>query len=208
MAQSGFSVQISNSRFNLLNILKARGFDTEKYAGASVAEVHAMYQHDQLDMLIENSESGRKAYVKYHLGKTLRPNNVYDFTTDLFEDEKILSVDDDLIVIARADANDTLQKTLKLMWNERKHFVTVFGLEALQFNPLEHVLVPPHRVLSEAEASKIRQKYNIMDDSQLPDISRFSPIAAAIGIRPGQLCEILRPSKTAVTAPFYRICSA
>jgi len=208
MAQSGFSVQISNSRFNLLNILKGRGFDVTKYAGASVAEVHAMFQNDQLDMLLENPEEGKKVYVKYHLGKTLRPNNIYDFTTDLFEDEKILTATDDLVVIARADANDTLQKTLKLMWNDRRYFVTVFGLESLQFNPLEHVLVPPHRVLDDSEASSVKRKYNIMDDSQLPDISRFSPVAAAIGIRPGQLCEILRPSKTAVTAPFYRICSA
>lgn len=208
MTQSGFSVQICNSRSNLLDILRDRGFDIEKYAGSSIAEVHAMFQHDQLDMLLENKDTKKKVYVKYHLGKTLRPNNIYDFTTDLFEDEKILSLNDDLIVIARADANDTLQKTLKNIWTDRKYFVTVFGLEALQFNPLEHVLVPPHKVMGEDEAFKIKQKYNIMDDSQIPDISRFSPIAAAIGIRPGQLCEILRPSKTAVTAPFYRICSA
>jgi DNA-directed RNA polymerase subunit H (RpoH/RPB5) len=208
MTQSGFSVQICNSRSNLLDILRDRGFDIEKYVGSSIAEVHAMFQHDQLDMLLENKDTKKKVYVKYHLGKTLRPNNIYDFTTDLFEDEKILSLNDDLIVIARADANDTLQKTLKNIWTDRKYFVTVFGLEALQFNPLEHVLVPPHKVMGEDEAFKIKQKYNIMDDSQIPDISRFSPIAAAIGIRPGQLCEILRPSKTAVTAPFYRICSA
>lgn len=208
MAQSEFSVQIRNSRTNILNILKTRGFGTEKYAGASNAEVHAMFQHNQLDMLIENPKTGRKVYVKYHLDKMLRPNNIYDFTSDIFEDEKILALEDDLIVIARADANDTLQKMLKMLWNERKYFVTVFSLESLQFNPLEHVLVPPHRVMENEETLKIRKKYNIMDNSQLPDISRFSPIAAAIGMRPGQMCEIMRPSKTAITAPFYRICSA
>lgn len=208
MAQSEFSVQIRNSRTNILNILKTRGFGTEKYAGASNAEVHAMFQHNQLDMLIDNPKTGRKVYVKYHLDKMLRPNNIYDFTSDIFEDEKILALEDDLIVIARADANDTLQKMLKMLWNERKYFVTVFSLESLQFNPLEHVLVPPHRVMEDEETLKIRKKYNIMDNSQLPDISRFSPIAAAIGMRPGQMCEIMRPSKTAITAPFYRICSA
>lgn len=208
MAQSEFSVQIRNSRTNILNILKTRGFGTEKYAGASNAEVHAMFQHNQLDMLIDNPKTGRKVYVKYHLDKMLRPNNIYDFTSDIFEDEKILALEDDLIVIARADANDTLQKMLKMLWNERKYFVTVFSLESLQFNPLEHVLVPPHRVMENEETLKIRKKYNIMDNSQLPDISRFSPIAAAIGMRPGQMCEIMRPSKTAITAPFYRICSA
>ena len=45
-----------------------------------------------------------------------------------------------------------------------------------------------------------------MSDSQFPDISRFDPVAQAIGIRPGQVCEIIRPSKTAISAPYYRIC--
>ena len=50
------------------------------------------------------------------------------------------------------------------------------------------------------------KKYNIMKDDEFPDIQRFDPVALAIGIRPGEVCEILRPSKTAVSAPYYRIC--
>ena len=78
----------------------------------------------------------------------------------------------------------------------------------MQFNILDHELVPQHRVLTEREAEDIKKKYNIQDDSQIPDISRFSPVSLAIGIRPGNLCEIMRPSKTAIMAPFYRICSS
>ena len=49
-------------------------------------------------------------------------------------------------------------------------------------------------------------KYNITDDAQFPDISRFDPVAKIIGIRPGQVCEIIRPSKTAIDGKYYRIC--
>ena len=52
-----------------------------------------------------------------------------------------------------------------------------------------------------------KEKYNITDNSQFPELSRFDPVAQAIGIRPGQLCKIERPSKTAIMADFYRICS-
>ena len=48
--------------------------------------------------------------------------------------------------------------------------------------------------------------YNIMKDEEFPYLQRFEPVAKAIGIRPGEVCEILRPSKTAVVAPYYRIC--
>ena len=71
---------------------------------------------------------------------------------------------------------------------------------------MNHVLVPPHTVLSKEEADEVKRKYNILDDSQLPDLSRFSPVSQVIGIRPGDLCRIFRPSKTAIKAEFYRVC--
>jgi DNA-directed RNA polymerase subunit H (RpoH/RPB5) len=61
--------------------------------------------------------------------------------------------------------------------------------------------------MSSEEAAEIKQKYNIIDNSQIPDISRFSPVSQVIGIRPGDLCHIVRPSKTAIQADFYRICT-
>ena len=41
-------------------------------------------------MLVENSDTGRKAYVKYHLGKTLRGNNIMDYIDDLFTLDSVL----------------------------------------------------------------------------------------------------------------------
>jgi len=76
------------------------------------------------------------------------------------------------------------------------------SIKSLQFNILEHELVPPHRVLNEDESRQIRLKYNIMNDTQVPDISRFSSVAIAIGLRPGDMCEIIRPSKTSISSPF------
>ena len=66
--------------------------------------------------------------------------------------------------------------------------------------------MPSHTVLTKEEAQEIRRKYNIMTDKQMPDISRFSPVAQLIGIRPGDICKIVRPSKTAIQTEFYRVC--
>ena len=66
--------------------------------------------------------------------------------------------------------------------------------------------MPKHKVLSEQETLEFKKKYNITNDLQIPDISRFSPVSQVIGIRPGQICEITRASKTAVNSLFYRIC--
>jgi len=207
MAQSGFSVQIAESRKNILEILEERGFDISNYKGSSISEVHTMLQNNQLDMLVKTEDESKSAYVKYHLGKTLRATNIYEYIEDLFNIDNILQKKDDLVIIARDNANDSIQKLLRQIWIDDKIFITVIGLKSLQFNIMKHTLVPPHRVMSQEEKQAVYTKYNIIHDQQIPDISRFSPPALAIGIRPGELCEILRPSKTAITAPFYRICS-
>jgi DNA-directed RNA polymerase subunit H (RpoH/RPB5) len=207
MSQSGYVAQIYKSRINILDILKQRGFNVENYEGSSITEVHTMLQEEQLDMLVKNEEKERKVYVKYHLAKTIRPTNIYEYIEDLYNIDEVLGKNDELIIIIKEPANDTMIKVLQQIWNEDKTFVTIFGLKHLQFNILRHSLVPPHRVMDEDESEEIYQKYNITDKSQLPDISRFSPVAIAIGIRPGELCEIIRPSKTAVVSKFYRICS-
>ena len=80
------------------------------------------------------------------------------------------------------------------------------NIKRLQFNILEHALVPPHRVMNEDEVKVIMQKYNITDKTQFPEISRFDPVSQVIGLRPGNVCEILRPSKTAIVANYYRVC--
>lgn len=207
MAQSGYVMQIYKSRKNILDILKQRGFDVSNYEDSSITEVHTMIQQEQLDMLVKNDDKEKKAYIKYHLAKTIRPTNIYEYVEDLFNIDDVLGKNDDLIIISKEPANETIVKFLQQLWNEDGVFVTIIGLKHLQFNILRHSLVPSHRVLDDDEAEEVYNKYNITDKSQLPDISRFSPVALAIGIRPGELCEIIRPSKTAITSKFYRICS-
>jgi DNA-directed RNA polymerase subunit H (RpoH/RPB5) len=56
------------------------------------------------------------------------------------------------------------------------------------------------------EENEMMKRYNITEKTQLPDISRFDPVAQVIGIRPGQICEIKRPSKTAIFSLYYRVC--
>jgi len=50
------------------------------------------------------------------------------------------------------------------------------------------------------------KKYQIKSKTQLPEISRFDPQALVIGIRPGEICKIQRPSSTALTTDYYRVC--
>jgi len=207
MAQSGHIVSIYKSRNNLLDILKEQDYEVNEYEGSSIIEINSIYQNTQLDMLLTKKNDNKKIYVKYHLGKTLRPNNIYEYIDDLFTAEDILKKNDDLMIIMNDEPNDTLIKLLTNIWEQDKIFVTIINIKRLQFNILKHSLVPPHRVLSNEESDIIKEKYHIKNDKEIPDISRFGPVSQAIGIRPGQMCEIIRPSRTSINSTFYRICS-
>jgi len=82
----------------------------------------------------------------------------------------------------------------------------ILNIKRLQFNIMNHDLVPKHRVLTNEENATFRKKYNVMNDEQIPTISRFDPVSLALCLRPGEICEITRPSRTSVTSTFYRIC--
>jgi DNA-directed RNA polymerase subunit H (RpoH/RPB5) len=125
---------------------------------------------------------------------------------DLFNLEEVLTKDDTLMIVTNDEMNETTTNLLKHIWEQEGILIVYQWIKRLQFNILEHALVPPHRVLSKDEVLEVKKKYNIMNDSQFPDISRFDPVAQVIGIRPGQVCEIIRPSKTAITSYYYRIC--
>jgi DNA-directed RNA polymerase subunit H (RpoH/RPB5) len=204
--------QVYKSRSVILELMKKQGYNVSEYEGFSVNEVNTMKTNNQLDMMLEkispeNEEPNKKIYIRYYLTKALRPNNLQEMIDDLFHVEETLTKKDTLFVVVKDDINDTLIGTLKHIWESDKIFIVLQPLKRLQFNILEHILVPPHRVLSSEETIEVKKRYNVMDEYQFPDISRFDPVAQAIGIRPGEVCEIIRPSRTAISAPYYRICS-
>lgn len=146
-------------------------------------------------------------YVKYALCKAIRADDLQEMVDDLFLVRQWLNkTTDSLLVIVRTDMNDTLKAAVKHIWETDGINVMVQSIKRLQFNILEHCLQPTFRVLTTEEKNRVKQAYNIVNDEQFPDLSRFDPVVPAIGIRPGEICEIIRPSKTSIIGFNYRLC--
>ena len=203
---------VYTSRNIILDLMGKQGYNIEDYGNFSVNEVNSMKQNNQLDMLLEKKEENpvtkrkNKIYIRYYLGKTIRPSNLQEMIDDLFNLEEILKKDDTLFIIIKDEINETLTNELKHIWESDGIFIVVENIKRLQFNILDNNLQPKFNIVPESEVDKIMKKYNITDKIQFPDISRFDPVSRAIGLRPGQLCHIVRPSKTAIKADYYRIC--
>lgn len=209
LISSGTISTLFKSRNTILDLLEKQGFDITDYTDYGVSEIQTMYTNNQLDMLLSSTKEIRpqkKVYVKYHLAKTLRRENINNIIDDLFHLEQVLQKTDTLIIVMKQEVNDTLTHILNEIWEKEQIFIVIHTLDRLQFNILEHQYVPQHIVLSDVEKEAVEKKYNITDPKQMPSISRYDPVSLAIGLRPGQVCKIIRPSKTSVNSIYYRYC--
>jgi DNA-directed RNA polymerase subunit H (RpoH/RPB5) len=204
---------IYNSRKVILELMSKQCYNVNEYSNFSINEVNSMKLNNQLDMLLETSDDKitdenpkKKIYIRYYLTSRPAPKNIQEMIDDLFVLTQTLDKNDTLFIIIKDDPNETLVNELKHIWESEGIFIVIESIKRLQFNILEHVLVPPHKVLMESEVKQIMTKYNITNKVQFPDISRFDPVARVIGLRPGQICNIIRASKTAIQANYYRVC--
>ena len=204
MNNNSHIISILNSRKNLLDILEKRSYNVNNYKNDGINEVGILLEQDQLDMLCENSSN--KIYIKYYINKILKPQNIYNIIEDLFYLENILEKKDDLIIVIKDEPNDTLIQTIKDIWMNENIYISLISVKRLQFNILEHSLVPKHIILNNKEEEEFKKQYNILDNSQIPTISYFDPVSLVMGIRPENIVKIERYSRTSINTTYYRIC--
>lgn len=203
---------IYNSRNTILKHSENLDFQIENSLGVGITELNEMYLNDQLDMEFEKKEpdpstgNKQKIYIKYFVKGTLRPNTIYSLYEDIFITEEILSKNDILVIVMNAEINEPIQNMLKEIFEKNNVLIVVHSLKRLQFNIFDNNYALPHRILNETESIQISKKYNIMDPTQYPTISRFDPIAQAICMKPDQICEITRRNKKTLKSSYYRRC--
>ena len=202
-------VSIFKSRRVLLEQLSRLEYNTADYSSFTVNEIDAMLTSSQLDMLLENEKTGRKVYVKYpraSSSRNIQQKLLDELVEDLFLMEDVLTRLDTLIIMIEDEPNDSLLAKLRTMWDRDGIFIVVHNMQRLQFNILDHVLVPRMTALTEEQLQTVMDKYNLKDKKQFPEISRFDPQALSIALRPGQVAAIERPSPTALSSMYYRVC--
>lgn len=198
--------KIFASRKIILNQAQQKGYNIDNYKNFTINEIMILYSNKQLDMLLQHNETNKKIYYKYHLVTKIRPAHVYDYIEDLFNIEEIIDKTDDLVIIGKDKLSDNLRNLLDITFKKEEFYVNILNLNDFQYNILDNNLVPTHRVVSQNEKEDIMKEYNILEESQFPNISRFDPVAVVVGVRPGEVVEIIRSSPTSLKTKYYRLC--
>lgn len=206
MSNNNQILSVYKSRKNILDILKLQGYDVSDYETFSINEIDAMLTNNQLDMLVEDNETKQKSYIKYYSSKQIRPNILDEIIEDLYYIDNVLEKKDNLIIITDDEPNDSILTKVKYLFDHDGIFVIIHNTKRLQYNMLEHNLVPKCNVLNSEEKDKFMKKFNIKDNSQIPEISRFDPQALVMCIRPGDVTKFTRKSITSLENDYYRVC--
>lgn len=200
-------VSLYKSRNTILELLEIQGYDISEYKQFSINEIDAMFTNAQLDMFMTHSTNETKVYVKYYFAaKQIRPPVLDNILEDLFDIHAMLTPRDTLIIIIDEEPNDTIVSRIKYLLNREGKFVVIHNIARLQFNILNHTLVPKMNILSDKEVDDLKIKYHLKDLSQLGEIDRFDPQALAMCMRPGNVGEFHRKSATALITKYYRVC--
>lgn len=201
-------LKLYNARLNVLEQLEELDYDVSEYKNFSINAVDVMNENKQMDMLVKRETDNKKVYIHFFdtTKSTFAKKHLDELIEELFEIENALSVEDTLIIITNDEPNDTLVSRLKYVWEQNKFMVVVHNMKRLQYNVLKHQYVPPCSILNDEQVLEFKQKFNIQNSKQLPEISRFDPQALAICLRPGDIIKLMRRSETAGTFNYYRVC--
>jgi DNA-directed RNA polymerase subunit H (RpoH/RPB5) len=204
-------ISIYKSRTTLLAQLQKQGYNVDDYSSFTINEIDSMLSNSQLDMLVNHSDKDTKIYIKFYFTlkqttKQIKKEVLDNIIEDLFTIDEVLTKKDTLMIIIDDEPNDTILTKMKYLYNHDEIFVVIHNIHRLQYNILDHTLVPYMKTLTQVEENEFMKSKQIQDKSQLPEISRFDPQALVIGLRPGDICLIERSSVTAMKTNYYRVC--
>ena len=206
---------IYKSRQMILKILKLRGCDTTKYDNQTRDELMILYQnrdkkivtiHDTIDILVDCGDN--KVFVKYILTEKCRSTIIEKYVENYYYEEEFLNKEDQCIFITKSKLKyeGSLENYMLNLFNKDKIFFQVFWLNSLLYDITLNKLVPEYEILSEEGKQEIIEKYNIQDESLLPNVLLNDPLAMIYGVKLKELVKVTYPSRTNGLTTFYRLC--
>ena len=199
------------SRKQMTYYLKKQGYNTSEYENFTVAEINSMKQSSedssQLNFEVAHSDNAKRVcHVRYHLKPSIKKTTLQEIVSDFYEYDADKKKKCSIVIITLANVNDAITSSIRELWEKYEEYCVVYNISTLQYNILDHEFVPEHVKLSSQEKSDFMKKYNILEPSQIPEISVFDPVSKAILLRPGEVCKIIRYDKISYQNDFFRIC--
>jgi len=200
---------IIRGRPTILEIVEQRGYNVEVYKNVSPETImkFATASPELLDIQV-SKEDGQRMNVLYWVGPSYRLQ--LDKHLDALWDTDETGMDpvrDEIVILLAEPFHDAFHLQALKQWNMKKARVSFFQLKNLISNPARHIFVPPHRKLSPEETVSVITSLHMKSKAEFPHIKYHVDMQARVlGLVPGDVVEIRRPSETAGEYTTYRVC--
>ena len=194
------------SRVTLMELLESRGFETAPFSRFSPKETKAMSTNfSSADFVAPHKEDPeRKCLVIY--SDTKFKGNTPKIAAEKITDPIIDKLE--VIVMIRDPVSETYATTALNEWLKHHVKLSIFSIYGLANNPTKHVLVPPHEIVPEEQHAPLLEKLMINSKFNLPIIRFHIDMQARwLGLVPGDIVKITRPSPSAGVYEVYRVCT-
>jgi DNA-directed RNA polymerase subunit H (RpoH/RPB5) len=205
--------QIIRSRPTIVEILKDRGYNVSAYEHVNPEDILTLATtSSQLLKIVAtkpDTEPTDRIIVLYWVESSYRLR-VEPETNNLWKEDNPdhYNPETDTIIILLAEPfHPVFDIQSAKQWTLHKHRVSFFNMKNLISNPLKHVMQPEFRKLTEQEAQDLQLKLKLKSRKNLPMIIyHVDMVARVMGLLPGEILHIQRPSETCGLTEGYRVC--
>ena len=208
------STYLNNTRCVITEMLENRGFDVSPIA--SFTPFNSI--EDLEEMSIKLSKNNNEIIqVHYEVSKTRtnhkqltkRIEHIVETHNNSPTDK---SKDLTIVFIVCDGMTPSVKEAVRLLSTKYNVFIQIFPIRNLMYNVTKHKAVPQHIRIPKTEYASYLTEFldslHIDSLDKLPKILDTDPIAMFIGLRPGEMCKIIRPSMSAGKHIVYRYCVA
>lgn len=194
---------IFKSLNTITEMLESRGFTTESVPKFSPVEIRAALNSALTTLNFKVPKSDNTEYTAdVHFQNLTRTSGFDNIQTDLEENGK----NRELIYIMTEQIQPWHHQIVRKVWAQSKVLVSIFCCFYISTNPTKHILVPKHEIVPKDTTNQILKDL-YAKKSQLPIIVYHEDVQARyLGLRPGEIVKITRPSPSAGFYTVYRVC--
>lgn len=203
---------IYRSRKTILDMIEVRDYITLPYRNYSPKEIMYMINSqngEALRMDLAHKDGTRKCVVLYSLTKIKQ--KLRNFLINMNDPEKPEYLDPattEVILMVIEPVVDTFHQTVLENYVTNKSRTFVFQIQSIVNDPSKHYLVPKHEKVPAEEHSELLKTWSMKSKTQLPLIRYHADMQARyLGLVPGDIVKITRPSPSAGEYVLYRVCA-
>ena len=202
---------IVRSRPILLEIVENRGYNMDSYKGVSPEEIDrfVLTNTNLLKMKGKKEEGGNAPMESVIVLYWMEPvkNKLDSELKKLSEEGEFDKDTQELVIILSEAPHDVFAIQAAKQWTAQRIRISFFHLNQIISNPAKHIMVPPHRKLSEHECEFVIKKLKLRSKMELPYIKYHDIQSRVLGLVPGDIVEIRRPSETVGEYTLFRVCT-